>query len=129
MRELDPADFCAPSETGLDTIRSRPSKNPPHHRPGESFLKGPIPWAWIEKAGKLPGKALAIAMVLWKQVGCDNRRTVRFNLTQSCKRWRVSIDTGRRGLKALVTAGLISVVHPDGKCLMVTVNDTKKAET
>jgi hypothetical protein len=28
------------------------------------FLRGPIPWAWLQEAGMLPGKALMVSLLL-----------------------------------------------------------------
>src|SRR3954465_13057049 len=52
--------------TGQRLIKFSTSKAP--RRP---FLKGPIPWDWLETASKLPGKALALGMLLWREAGMD----------------------------------------------------------
>jgi hypothetical protein len=39
-------------------------KKPPRHRSGEKFLKGPIPLLWLIQAGRLPGKALHVGLLL-----------------------------------------------------------------
>src|SRR5262245_55299583 len=39
-----------------------PKKPPPRHRRGDPFIKGPIPYAWITSACRLPGVGLHIAM-------------------------------------------------------------------
>jgi len=41
----------------------------PRHKLGEKFLKGPIPWDWISRAAKQPGKAVHVALVLWFLAG------------------------------------------------------------
>jgi hypothetical protein len=41
------------------------------------FLKGPIPWPWIEAAARLPGKALAVGLVLWREAGMDGSGSVK----------------------------------------------------
>jgi hypothetical protein len=37
-------------------------KRPPRHRPGDPFIKGPIPFTWIASACRLPGSGLHVAM-------------------------------------------------------------------
>jgi hypothetical protein len=39
---------------------------PPHRRPGEPFLRGPVPWDWITAAAPLPHRALNAAPSLSK---------------------------------------------------------------
>ena len=37
-------------------------RRPPRHRPRDPFIKGPIPYAWIASACRLPGSGLQVAM-------------------------------------------------------------------
>lgn len=104
----------------LDALRKRPSRKPPRHRQGETFLRGPIPWAWLDRAGRLPGKALAVALWLWMQAGCKKNRTVRFQLA-GVTAMGMHADTARRGLRALANAGLVSILHRPGCGLEVTL--------
>jgi len=99
-----------------------PSPLPPRHQPGEVFLKGPIPWAWLVRAGQLPGRALHVALVLWREAGCRNSRTVPFRLALAVQ-FGVHPDTARRGLHALAKAGLISTRYIPGRYLEVTLLD------
>ena len=39
-----------------------PKRRPPRHRPGDPFIKGPIPYSWIALACRLPGSGLHVAM-------------------------------------------------------------------
>lgn len=39
-------------------------------------LKGPIPWGWLDRAGRLSGKALAVGLVLWHYAGMTRRRSI-----------------------------------------------------
>jgi hypothetical protein len=114
----------------LDDLRSPPvdlnslqptlARKPPRHRNGERFLKGPIPWPWLLRAMSLPGKALHVAVVLWKEAGCCKKATVRFR-TGSLREQGISEDTARRGLRALAKAGLVSISSPPGRALEVTI--------
>ena len=45
---------------------------------GEHFLKGPVPWAWLDRAARLSGKSLAVGLVLWKKAGAAGNRTIPF---------------------------------------------------
>ena len=123
MKELDPADFRAPVASDLETLRSRTSKRPPRHRQGEQFLKGPIPWPWMKLAMTLPGKALHVALILWKESGIRRNRTIRLNLSAMAK-IGIHPDTARRGLRALASLRLVMVKHHPGQALEVTLLET-----
>jgi hypothetical protein len=115
--DMDLEKFRLPSSM----TRPIPSpKRPPRHRQGEQFLKGPIPWSWLERAGGLPGKALQVAMRLWQEAGFTKRRTVRFRLT-AMRCMKIGPQAARRGLRNLEQAGLVSVHRKPGKSLEVTL--------
>ena len=97
-------------------------KRPPRHGPGEKFLKGPIPWRWLELASALPGKALVVGLAIWKEAGCRNERTVPLNLSNQ----RMPRRTAQRGLQALAGAELVSVEHRDGRPPLVTLLPTRE---
>jgi hypothetical protein len=115
MNDLNLQDF-----TNAAPLVVPPSPLPPRHQPGEVFLKGPIPWAWLLRAGRLPGRALHVALVLWREAGCKNSRTVPFRLSLAVQ-FGVHADTARRGLHALESAGLISSRYIPGRYLEVTL--------
>ena len=114
-----PFDFTR-VEPAPPTIRTGREKQPPRHKPGEKFLKGPIPWPWIELAGLLPGKALAIGLAVWREAGCRNEGTVPLNLSNQ----RIPRRTAQRALQALASAGLVSIQHRDGRPPLVTLLST-----
>jgi hypothetical protein len=120
---LDLNDFKAP-EVDLDTLRKVPSQKPPRHRQGEKFLRGPIPWPWVQRALALPGKAVHVALLLWKEAGCRGNRTVRFRLTGAAE-LGFHPDTAKRGLRALKAAGLVTNRHRPGRALEVTLLETE----
>ncbi len=127
--EIDLAAFRVPVEVEFDSPQTRKSSKPPRHQPGEHFLKGPIPWAWLQRAMKLPGKALHVAMLLWKEAGIRRDRTVRLNLSAAEKNG-VPTDTARRALEALEAGGLVSVTRRQGMASEVTLLDAPgRAET
>jgi hypothetical protein len=106
---------------GASFPRPPATVKPPRHGPGEWFLRGPVPWAWLEQAARLPGKALALSLVLWREAGRKNRREVRLSLARVCL--GVSEQAARRALRQLAGAGLVFVRRLQGRSLEVTIND------
>src|SRR5689334_6451629 len=96
------------------------SKKPPRHRPGEKFIKGPLPWAWFEKAARLPGKALAVGLCLWQEAGWRKTKTLHFCLSHG-ERLGADRHASRRALKALEGAGLVTITQRPGCCPDVTL--------
>src|SRR5262245_7202702 len=104
--------------------KKRPSGKPPRHRQGEKFLKGPIPWTWLERAFPLRGKALHVALLLWKEAGCRRNGTVRLCLSGELP-LGLNRQSARRGLRQLATASLVTVCRRPGRGLEVTLNDVQ----
>jgi hypothetical protein len=125
MNPPDPFDVDAlrlPADDRLARLDRTP-RRPPRHPPGGKFLRGPVPWDWLQRAGRLPGKALLIGLLLWKEAGCERCRTVRFRLAQAAVDG-IHPDTARRGLRRLEAAGLVLVERPPGRCPTVTLLET-----
>jgi hypothetical protein len=101
---------------------------PPRHRPGERFLKGPIPLNWLGAAASLPGKALHVAIELWFWAGVKNSRTVAISLSH-LRATRIHRSSASRGLQALERAGLVAVVRHSGRKPIVTLLDYDAEET
>jgi hypothetical protein len=122
MKQGDPFDPEALhlAGEGLETLASRPAKWPPRHRPGEAFLKGPIPWPWLTAAARLPGKALQVSLLLWKLAGCRKSRAVPFCLARGAE-VGVSRKGARLALRCLEAAGLVRVQYLPGQALQVTL--------
>lgn len=99
-----------------------PSKKPPRHKPGEKFVKGPIPLRWLATAASQPGKALHVAMALWFLVGLRRNRTVALS-GALLSTFGVSRYAGYRGLKVLERAGLVSVIRCQGRLPTVELLD------
>jgi hypothetical protein len=72
---------------------------PPRHRSGDPFIKGPIPYPWIESACRLPGSGLHVAMAL-RFPCCRFRSGNRWGLDKIANGLRISTDLARRGLHA-----------------------------
>jgi hypothetical protein len=103
-----------------------PSKNPPRHKAGEKFLKGPIPWKWVAQAARMPGKAFHVAIVVWFLAGIKLRRKIALS-GSALRGLGVNRHSGYRGLKALEMAGLVSVSRHPGRNSMVTILDLEEA--
>jgi hypothetical protein len=104
----------------------RPAK-PPRHRPGEWFLRGPIPWTWLEAAARLRGKALALGLVLWREAGRrGGRRTVKLCLSRAGL--GLNESAARRALRSLEAAGLVRIDRQPGHGLFVTILDAPVAD-
>ena len=107
-------------KTGM-TAPAKPKRKPPHFCKA-AFLRGPIPWPWLLRAMRQPGRALAVALVLWREAGI--RKTMVIPLSQARLR-ESGIDryAARRGLRALELNGLVTIRRPPGRCLEVTILD------
>lgn len=101
------------------------NKSLPRHKPGEKFLKGPIPWGWLTVAGNLPGKAIHVSTAIWFIAGMKNNPTVVLSF-KILNDLGVKRNAAYRGLAALEKSGLVSVVRRRGRCPRVTINDFQK---
>ena len=95
---------------------------PPAHKPGEKFLKGPIPWKWIVLAARQPGKALHVAIALWFWAGISKSGRIELN-NILLKTLGVTRFAKHRSLLSLEQAGLISVEQTRGRSPVVTLLD------
>ena len=106
----------------LSEITNAGAKRPPRHKGRERFLKGPIPLNWLTVATQLPGKTLAVAIVIWFKAGLTNTKTFPVCHDLLCD-FGVSRHAGYRGLKRLESAGLIGIKRGVGRCPIVTLKD------
>lgn len=106
--------------SALPTSSARSAQSIPHHGGGERFLKGPIPWTWLQIAARQPGKALHVALVLWQFVGMKRSSCVTLNLSR-LDTLGVSRYAASRGLKALRAARLVRLEERTGRPARVTV--------
>jgi hypothetical protein len=102
-------------------------KRPPRHRPGDPFIRGPIPYAWIASACRLPGAGLPVAMA-FRFLSCRFRWETRSGPSVIAKGLRISDDSVRRGLQAAELAGLLSASREPGCKLAVSVLDLPEPE-
>src|SRR5260370_6075789 len=117
------ADEFAPDRwemTGEPTPTMTPRARRPRPRQTERFLRGPVPWPWLSRAMILPGKALAVALILWRQRGMTGRRTVTFCLARAGAHG-IPPTTARRAIRQLEKAGLVSILRMPGHGMEVTI--------
>ena len=102
----------------LDLVSASPG--PPKHKEGELFLKGPIPWKWLQIAAKLPGKSLQISIALWFRAGITKSRVIKLT---NVLLGSLGVDrfAKSRGLMYLEQAGLISIKRTFGKNPTITL--------
>jgi hypothetical protein len=113
------------NKTALATPHA--NKKPPRHKPGDKFLKGPVPLAWLCSAGRLPGKALHIGVALWFLAGMKNTRSVWLTSTV-LQLFGVDRNAKRRALVWLEEAGLIIVERHPGRNPLVTLLDAENQQ-
>lgn len=108
-----------PTMTGIPSAKKQ---RPPRHQAGEKFVKGPIPWRWIQRAAQFKNRALAVGMLIWRQAGIEKSNSIKL-----CLGWAeelgINRQAARRGLKSLEKAGLVSVMPVKGRCNQITILD------
>jgi hypothetical protein len=102
----------------VDGYRARPQL--PRHGPGQPFLKGPVPLAWLSRAAGLPGKALAVALALWYAAGLTKGATVLLS-RRLLRLFHVGRHAAGCALVNLERSGLVSVERGRGRCPRVTL--------
>jgi len=122
MKPLDLDEFRLKSG---DKPRPAKSRRPPRHKPGEWFLKGPIPGSWLVAASVASSTALRVGLALWHLAGVRRLREVKPTWAV-WQRFRLSPDAGARGLRALERAGLVRVKRAPGCCPVVTILEVEK---
>ncbi len=104
------------------TMRSFDKAKPsvPRHRGGELFVRGPIPWAWLKAAARLPGRGLHVGIVLWLESGLRKSAVVALS-QQRLHELGVERHAGYRGLSSLEQADLVDVRRHPGRLSVVTL--------
>jgi hypothetical protein len=123
--EPDPWDLDRhrlPVEMVVENIGRR---RPPRHRRGDPFIKGPIAYAWIASACRLPGAGLHVAMAyrFYRSRFRFKRRGLQWGVPDVAKGLQISNDSARRGLHAAELAGLLAVKREPGCKLAVSILD------
>lgn len=104
----------------MDLDRYRATPGLPRHAPGQRFLKGPIPLAWLCRAAELPGKALVVALALWYTAGLTQKATVTLS-RRLLGLFHVGRHAAGRALANLTRTGLVAVDRRRGRCPRVTL--------
>jgi hypothetical protein len=107
-------------QTPAPTVKKKRLSRP---RRADRFLKGPVPWSWLTRAMAIPGKALAVGLMLWLQRGMTGRRKVLFCLARA-EAYGIPTTTARRAIRGLERASLVAVCRKPGRGLEVTILDT-----
>jgi hypothetical protein len=83
-------------------------KRRPRPKPGEWYLRGPIPGAWLTQAACLSWRALRVGLALWHLAGLGKCKSVK-PTRKAWERFGLASESGRLGLLALERAGLVAV--------------------
>lgn len=84
------------------------------------FLRGPIPWAWLQAAARSP-RVLKVGLALWHYRSLRKSTSFRVGLGDLAALWGMSSQTASRGLKGLEELGLVQVVRPSGRKPTITL--------
>ncbi|MGZ6440794.1 MAG: hypothetical protein ACXWRU_12115 [Pseudobdellovibrionaceae bacterium] len=87
-------------------------------------MRGPVPWWWLAKAGRLPGHTLHVAVVLWLLRGINSKSEFKVE-HKFISEMGVSRQALYRALEALEGAGLIFYKTARGKSTTVWLNNPK----
>ncbi len=104
-----------------DTHLQHPVGRKKKSRINGKFLRGPISWDWLLQAGKLPGKALQVALFIQHYRGILKNDTVPLNLSKISREMAIDRSTASRALDHLEKAGLVQVQRLPGRKVLVTV--------
>jgi hypothetical protein len=108
------------------SLLNPPSKKAPRHKPGEKFLKGPIPLNWLSVAAAQPGKTFQAAIALWFWAGMKRSRQIPFSMSWLKTTFGVDRRPGYRGLAMLEKAGLVIVVRHRGRNPVIELLDASE---
>lgn len=118
------------SSIDLDRLRipSRPRRShcdkPMRPKPGQGFVKGPIPLPWLEIAARLPGKSIHAGIALWYVAGLTRSRLVPLSNIAGL-RFGIDRNAKYRALQWLESAGLVAVERKLGRAPLVTILDAE----
>lgn len=87
----------------------------------DQFIRGPLPMTWLERAALQPGKALAVAMLLWFMKGMIGDEPIAVS-AKLLNRFKIGRKAGARALEALKKSGLIEVDRGKGRQSRVRIN-------
>ena len=79
-----------------------------------------VPMSWLIPAMSLPGKSLAVGLVVWYLAGVSKKFAVTLSRVQ-LKKFGIRRMAGKRGLKNLEAAGLVKIDREGHKSPLVTI--------
>jgi hypothetical protein len=117
------ADFNLDKELGIDTDEPNPPSIPKTlPRTARLFLKGPIPFAWLQRANALGGSTGIVAMGLWFYVGINNSKY--FKVDSKLDQFTgITRQTRQHALQKMKYAGLIKIRNPRGSYPYIEILD------
>jgi|SRR6516165_2122782 len=80
----------------------------------------PMSIDWVDRASKLPGKALHVAVALWRQAGLESSATITLSMKPLRENY-ISRQAVYNALRAMEKAGLIKVERRNGVLPTVTI--------
>jgi len=89
-------------------------------RQSGKFLRGPVGWEWLSAAGRLPGRALHVAVAIAFLDGFENTGTVKLR-PRVCRELGLDRHASGRGLSQLENARLVKAEHRRGAAPVVTI--------
>jgi hypothetical protein len=119
------ADIDLDKELGICTPKDQPCKRPAPLRVARSqklFIKGPIPFDWLQEANAIGGSTGIVAVALWFYVGLSGAKRFKIDsrLDQLCGLTRQTRD---QVLQRLDYAGLIELAKKRGSYPIVAILD------
>lgn len=85
------------------------------------FLKGPIPLPWLRAAGRIPGKALTVAVVIQFLAGVQKSKSGIKLSMEELRKYGISRYSAYRGLQKLENLRLIKADRRRGRAPLVTI--------
>lgn len=99
---------------------SRKRQETKARRRAHQFIKGPLPMPWLERAARLPGKALTVALLLWFMAGIVGNTPVKLSMGLLA-RFGVGRKAAYAALTALQNEGLIEADRGSGRLPLITI--------
>lgn len=86
----------------------------------QPFLRGPIPLSWLNRAAKLPGKTLNVALAIWWLYGMIGRKPLKLS-KKALGIFQVSADAATDALNRMDQHGLIKLQKKSGQRPLIEV--------
>jgi len=85
------------------------------------YLRGPIPWWWLQQAVARGGSALATGLAVWHLRSLNRNLTFKASLGLLRKYTGLSEKATRDGLHRLEAGGLLTATRPAGQSPTITL--------